>query len=47
MQNSQDSQRDLSAVSLEAAGGEPLAGSGFEGEQPEPSYCATELGGKE
>jgi hypothetical protein len=47
MQNSQDSQRDLSAVPLEVVGGEPLAGSGFETEEPEPSYCATELDGEE
>ena len=46
MQNSQDSQRDPSAVSLEVIGGEPLAGSGFEAEEPEPSYSATELDGE-
>lgn len=42
MQNSQDFQRDLSAVLLDAIGGEPLAGSGFETEEPEPSFSAAE-----
>ena len=43
MQNSQDLKRDLSAVSLDAIGGEPLAGSGFEAEEPELGYSAAEL----
>jgi hypothetical protein len=47
MLNSQDFHRDLSAVSLDAIGGEPLAGSGFEAEEPEPGYSATELAGEE
>ena len=47
MQNSEDLQRDLSAVSLDAVGGEPLAGSGFEAEEPEPGYSAAELEGEE
>jgi hypothetical protein len=47
MQNSQDFQRDLSAVSLDAIGGEPLAGSGLEAEESEPGYSATELDGEE
>jgi hypothetical protein len=47
MQNSQDLKRDLSAVSLAAIGGEPLAGSGFEAEEPEPGYSAAELDGEE
>ena len=47
MQSSQDFQRDLSAVSLDMIGGEPLAGSGFEAEEPEPAYSATELDGEE
>jgi hypothetical protein len=34
MQNSQDFEHDLSAVSLNVIGGEPLAGSGFETEEP-------------
>ena len=46
MQNSQDFQRDLSAVSLDAIGGEPLAGSGFETEEPEPGFSAAELDGR-
>jgi hypothetical protein len=33
MQSSQDFQRNLSAASLDAIGGEPLAGSGFETEE--------------
>jgi hypothetical protein len=47
MQNSQDLQRDLSAVSLDAMGGEPLAGSGFETEEPESEFSAAELDGEE
>ena len=43
----QDFQRDLSAVSLDAIGGEPLAGSGFETEEPEPGFSAAELDGEE
>jgi hypothetical protein len=47
MQDSQDFQRDLSAVSLDAIGGELLAGSGFEAEEPEPDFSAAELEGEE
>jgi len=47
MQNSQDFQRDLSVASLDAIGGEPLAGSGFEGEEPDPDFSAAELDGEE
>lgn len=47
MQNSQDLKRDVSAVSLDAIGGEPLAGSGFEAEEPELGYSAAELDGEE
>jgi hypothetical protein len=47
MQNSQDLQRDLSAVSLDAIGGEPLAASGFETEEPEPGFSAAELDGED
>lgn len=43
MQNSQDSQREVSAVSLDVIGGEPLAGSGFETEEPEPRFSAAEV----
>ena len=42
MQNSQDLKRDLSAVSLDAVGGEPLAGSGFETEEPAPGFAGAE-----
>jgi len=47
MQNSQDLQRDLSAASLDEIGGEPLAGSGFETEEPEPNFSAAEFDGEE
>ena len=47
MQNSQNCQRDLSAVSIDEIGGEPLAGSGFETEEPEPGFHAAELDGEE
>ena len=47
MQNSEDFQRDLSGVSLDEIGGDPLAGSGFETEEPEPGYSATGLDGEE
>ncbi len=47
MQNSQDLQRNLSVVSLDAIGGEPLAGSGFETEEPEPLFSDAELDGEE
>ena len=47
MHNSQDFQRDLSAVALDAIGGEPLAGSGFETEESEPAFSAAELDGEE
>jgi len=47
MQNSPDFQHDLSAASLDAIGGEPLAESGFETEEPDPAFAAAELGGEE
>jgi hypothetical protein len=47
MQSSQDFQRDLSARSLDATGVEPLAGSGFETEEPEPGFSAAEMEGEE
>ena len=47
MQNSRDFQRDLSAGWIDAIGGEPLAGSGFETEEPDPGFSAAELGGEE
>jgi hypothetical protein len=46
MQNSQDFQRDLSAVALDAIGGEPLAGSDFETEESDPGFSAGELDGE-
>jgi len=46
MQNSQDLQRNLSAESLDAIGGEPLAGSGFESEEPDVNSSAAELDGE-
>ena len=47
MQNPHDFQHDLSTVSIESIGGEPLAGSGFEAEEPEPGFSAVELNGEE
>lgn len=47
MQNPQDFDHDLSSASIDAIGGEPLAGSGFETEEPELSFSAAELEGKE
>ena len=46
MQSSQNFQRDLSE-SLDAIGGDPLAGSGFETEEPEPGFSAVEFDGEE
>jgi len=42
MQNSPDIQHDLSAASLDAIGGEPLTGSGFESEEPESDFHTTD-----
>ena len=42
MQNLQDIQRDLLLASLDPIGGEPLAGSGFETEQPESGFSITD-----
>jgi hypothetical protein len=47
MQNFEDSQGRLSAELFEAVGGEPLAGSGFENEEPEPGFSVAELEGEE
>ena len=45
MQNLQDIQRDTLSASLDAIGGEPLAGSGFETEEPESGFSnMTRLG---
>ena len=45
MQNFEDSQGRLSAELFEAVGGEPLAGSGFENEEPEPGFSVAEFEG--
>ena len=42
MQKSQDFEKGLSAALLDAVGGEPLAGSGFETEDPEAGFSTTE-----
>jgi hypothetical protein len=42
MQNLQDIQRDTLSASLDAIGGEPLAGSGFETEEPESGFATTD-----
>ena len=47
MQNSQNFQRDLSAGALDGRGGERLAGSGLETEEPEQGFSAAELEGEE
>jgi len=47
MQNSDDFRTDAPAVLIDAIGGEPLAGSGFETEEPEPGFSAAELDGEE
>ena len=47
MQKLQDIQRDSLLAALDAIGGEPLAGSGFENEEPESDFSTTERGGEE
>ena len=47
MQNSRDFHDSLSAVLIDAVGGEVLAGSGFENEEPEPGFAAAESEGEE
>jgi hypothetical protein len=42
MQNSQDIEHDSPAASLDAIGGEPLAGSGFDTEEPESDFHPTD-----
>jgi hypothetical protein len=42
MQDNQDIQRDPWPTSLDAIGGEPLAGSGFETEEPESGFSAAD-----
>ena len=41
MQNTNDFDRNVQAL-LDMIGGEPLAGSGFEGEEPQPEYGSDE-----
>lgn len=40
MQNSKDVSDEMTAI--DAAGGEPLAGSGFENQEPEPGFAGSE-----
>ncbi|HZL25960.1 MAG TPA: hypothetical protein VFC39_05465 [Acidobacteriaceae bacterium] len=47
MQNLDDFRYDQPAVLIDGVGGEPLAGSGFESEEPEPSFSASESEGEE
>ena len=47
MQNSDDRRPAASTVLTDAVGGEPLAGSGFETEAPEPGFSAAESDGEE
>jgi hypothetical protein len=43
MQKLQNLPIDRAATLLVAVGGEPVAGSGFEAEQPEPDFAADDL----
>jgi hypothetical protein len=43
MRKSQNLAIDRAATLLVAVGGEPVAGSGFEAEEPEPDFAADEL----
>jgi hypothetical protein len=47
MQNSLELRRDWAAVLLDAIGGEPLAESGFETDEPELEFFAAKLSGEE
>ena len=47
MQISEDFQRDQLGVLIDAVGGEPLAGSGFENEELELSFNAADSEGEE
>ena len=42
MRNPQNIQRDTLSALLDAIGGEPLAGSGFETEEPESGFSYTD-----
>jgi hypothetical protein len=46
MQNFLDVQPGSLLAALDTIGGEPLAGSGFETEESEPSYSSDELDGE-
>lgn len=46
MQISHDLKSNLSAETLDAVGGEPCAGSGFDSEEPEPGFAGAELEGE-
>ena len=47
MQNLRDFHDSLSAVLIDAVGGEVLAGSGFESEEPEPGFTGAGSEGEE
>ena len=47
VQNSPDLQRDWATVSLDAIGGEPLTGSGFQTEEPALGFSSADLRGEE
>ena len=47
MQNSDYFRDKLPALLIDAIGGEPLAGSGLETEEPEPGFSAAELDGED
>ena len=47
MQNFQDVEHSSLLAALDTIGGEPLAGSGFETEEPDPGFSLTNLGGEE
>jgi hypothetical protein len=47
MQRSQDQIPKMSLLYLDAIGGESLAGSGFEEEDPEQDFSITDLAGQE
>ena len=46
MQNSNDFRDELPALLIDAIGGEPLAGSGFEAAEPDPGFAVSESEGE-
>ena len=46
MQNSDVFRDELPVLLIDAVGGEPLAGSGFEAEEPEPGFSVSESEGE-